>query len=148
MNSANWQTVKNAWGAFYDQIQIIADGHKLTLQTQRNGMSLLMVIYVDGFIKGEYMSAESEIGQKFYNERKIPVYKAKDLKENAKVFGKRSRMAKQKYVSSLSPYWKSFAAFKKQLTAKCKSLELVTVAENHPINSLDYLSSRGKVENL
>ncbi|UVQ47007.1 hypothetical protein NXY11_01780 [Parabacteroides faecis] len=89
-------------------------------------MIVEVAIYVDGYIRGEYSTAGNEIGDRFWNRIKKTLYTPKQLKERAKLWGKRSKEAQQKYFEYNTPSWRSFSAFKKHITSHNKEISLVT----------------------
>lgn len=89
-------------------------------------MIVEVVIYVDGYIKGAYSTAGNEIGDRFWNRMKKPMYTPKQLKERAKLWGKRRKEAQQKHFEYNIPAWRSFRSFKKHLTGHNKDINLVT----------------------
>lgn len=128
MTKEEWKKVEDWWGTGYSSIKMKVDGHDIQLDNciDKKKMIVEVVIYVDGYIRGEYSTAGNEIGDRFWNRIKKPLYTPKQLKECAKLWGKRSKEAQQKHFEYNSPYWRSFSAFKKHITGHNKEISLVT----------------------
>src|SRR3954452_5160019 len=54
----------------FGAVKLKADGHDLTLSVvQVRPLNYAVAVYVDGYIRGEWWKAESEIGAKFWRRR-------------------------------------------------------------------------------
>lgn len=58
-----------------------------------------------------------------------PLYSPKELKERAKIWGKRSKEARQKHFEYNIPYWRSFSSFKKHMTTHNTEINLIPESE-------------------
>lgn len=128
MTKEEWKKIEDWWGTGLSTIKMKIDGHEITLYNNidKDKMIVEVVIYVDGYIKGDCSTVGNEIGDRFWNRVKKPLYSPKELKERAKVWGKRSKEAQQKYFEYNLPSWRSFRAFKKHITGHNKDISLVT----------------------
>lgn len=128
MTKEEWKKIEDWWGTGFSSVNLMIDGHEISLHNviDKKKMIVEVVIYVDGYIKGEYSTAGNEIGDRFWNRVKKPLYTPKQLKEQAKIWGKRSKEAQQKYFEYNTLSWRSFSAFKKHITSHNKEISLVT----------------------
>lgn len=128
MTKEEWRKIEDWWGTGLSTIKMKIDGHDILLYNSidKKKMTVEVVIYVDGYIKGDCSTVGSEIGDRFWNRVKKPLYSSKELKERAKAYGKRSKEAQQKYFEYNLPSWRSFRAFKKHITGHNKDISLVT----------------------
>lgn len=128
MTKEEWAKIEDWWGTGLSTIRMKIDGCDIQLfnNVDKKKMIVEVVIYVDGYIKCSDSTAGSEIGDRFWNRIKKPLYSPKQLKERAKVWGKRSKEAQQTYFEYNIPSWRSFRAFKKHITGHNKEISLVT----------------------
>lgn len=128
MTKEEWKKIEDWWGTGFSSVNLMIDGHEISLHNSidKKKMIVEVVIYVDGYIKNEYSNKDNEIGNRFWQRVKKPFYSAKELKERAKLWGKRSEEAKQKYFEYNLPCWRSFHAFKRHITSHNKDISLVT----------------------
>ncbi len=126
MTKEDWQKLKDWWGCtFYTSFYLECDGHKISLSNEVYKMKVIIALYVDGWVKGEWLKKDHPIGSKFYPLIRKGLYTSKELKANQKVFGKKSEHAHQKYYEYVGMNWTSFAAFKKQLLSTCKEIKII-----------------------
>lgn len=128
MTKEEWKKIEDWWGTGLSTIRMKIDGCDIQLfnNVDKKKMIVEVVIYVDGYIKCSDSTAGSEIGDRFWKRVKKPLYSPKQLKERAKVWGKRSKEAKQTYFEYNIPSWRSFRAFKKHIIGHNKDINLVT----------------------
>lgn len=128
MTKEEWKKIEDWWGTGLSTIKMKIDGHDILLYNSidKDKMIVEVVIYVDGYIKGDCSTVGNEIGDRFWNRVKKPLYSPKELKERVKAYGKRSKEAQQKYFEYNLPSWRSFRAFKKHITGHNKDISLVT----------------------
>lgn len=131
MTKEEWAKIADWWGTGLGSVKMSIDGHEISLYNNidKKKMVVEVVIYVDGYIKGEYSTAGNEIGDRFWNRVKKPLYSPKELKERAKIWGKRSKEAQQKHFEYNCPYWRSFSSFKKHITTHNTKINLIPESE-------------------
>lgn len=132
MTKEDWEYVKTRWGVPYATICFMVDGYKLGLSTRRDGMSLVMLVFVDGFSRGEWLVKTSsgewrDEARRFLQTRSRQVYSSKSIKTWEGILGKRKCRAEGIYakVESKQLWWKSFHSFKRHLIAHNESIELI-----------------------
>lgn len=118
MTKEEWKKVADWWGTGLGSIEMTIDGYNVKLYNviDREKMIVEVAIYINGYMKGLYSNVGNEIGDRFWRRLKKPLYSPKELKERAKIWGKRNKNAQQKYYEYNTPSWRSFSAFKKHVT--------------------------------
>lgn len=115
------------WGTGPGHVEMDMDGFKITLYNiiDKKKMIAEVCVYVNGYMRSEYGKAGNETGDRFWQRVKNSLYSPKELKDRARAFGKRSDMAKQKHFEYNIPSWRSFRAFKRQITARNTDIRLI-----------------------
>lgn len=128
MTKEEWKKVEDWWDTGFSSVKLMVDRHEIQLHNiiDKKKMTVSVEIYVDGYIKGEYSNKDSEIGNHFWQRIKKALYSTKELKERAKIWGKRHEAAQQSYFEYNLPYWRSFNAFKKHLTQNNTDIKLIS----------------------
>ncbi|HEY0915712.1 MAG TPA: hypothetical protein VGE22_12645 [Solimonas sp.] len=113
----------------YGMIKLRADGHALTAEVRRvsaKTMTYGIALFVDGFIRGEHLKPESEIGAKFYPLRTRNILKPKDYHAHRKNYGKRVADAFKKRCEYQyrEAYFRSAKALIAQLKKTCTLVEI------------------------
>lgn len=128
MTKQDWEAVAASLATPYGGgAEFLIDGHKITARVERyKGLKYVVVVYIDGYLKGEYFKADSELGRKFYLPRKKAFFSAKEIAACKKAFGKRraDEMAAKAYHWNAS-ISSSIGAFRKHWAKTCTSIELV-----------------------
>lgn len=111
-------------------IKLRVDGHELTAEVRKvskRSMTYGVVLFVDGWLRGENLKVESEIGAKFYPLRVRNFLKQSQYDSHRKVFGKRKADAFRKrceYQYRESSF-RSAKALIAQLKKTCVQVEIV-----------------------
>lgn len=131
MEQADWDALKAQMESPWGVMKLQCDQYVLTLdqQTSSKSKSWATVVYVDGFIKGEWYQASRdgqplhEEARRFYRKTSSALYSRKEIEECRKAWGKReaAKMEARKLVL-FNPTWKSFNALKKHLLANNTSI--------------------------
>lgn len=108
-----WQQLEEQLKGVFGSATVLADGHEVTLQKRLDGEKLVIQVYVDGWIKGEWWSVDEQ-GQpvhpegRFWRPMKRRAWQLKQYKELKKVFGKKKadEMTAQRTVA-VTPCWGS-----------------------------------------
>lgn len=128
MTKEEWKKIQEWWGTGRGFVEMKIDDYKISLYNSINKKKMIVEIYtyIDGYMKGEYYNVESEIGNRFWQRIKKPLYSAKEIKKRIKAFGKRNELAKQKYYEYNACCWRSFAAFKKHIMLHNIEIQLIS----------------------
>lgn len=132
MTAAQWKEVEKNYG-LYSPVKIMIDGYEISLhmalQTSKN--KILHEVYVNGWTKGIWWDEKNGHPEsQFMCRRKSTINRSKkpDAKKLIRLFGKEkyNAMFAPKVITYLTPYYQSFAAFKKQMISLGKEITLVT----------------------
>lgn len=127
MTKEDWDKVKEKWSDPYGVIKLNCDGYKVMLAGMIHKLKLVHVIYINDWLKGEWMNGDCEEGRRFYRRQERFLYSAKDRTSAKKQLGKAAYKRygfDNKYITHHAD-WSSFAAFKKHLVANNKEISLV-----------------------
>lgn len=132
MEQADWDALKAQMDRPWGEMLLQCDQYVVSLQQQTSSKSKswMTAVYVDGYFKGAWISAD-ENGQPKHEEarrfmRKVSksLHTRKDIELARKALGKREaeKWAAKKYIH-FEPFWKSFNALKKYLLANNTSIK-------------------------
>lgn len=123
MTEAQWNAVEEKLLRPYGVVKLQADGYEILLLTEQYKMKLVIAVYVDGKIKGEWLAQDCEIRRKFYrcSTRSLLTRKEREkLKRNKKSI--REEIMRVATYHAYSPYWESFRSLKRHLTKNCSTI--------------------------
>lgn len=138
ISKEQWAEIENQLSRVFGRAELICDGYKINAEVQTSKMKLVVVIYVDGVFKGEWVinKGDSEIPRKFLQEKRRFVFTAKYRallvkQSKSKCFSKEERAqcaedAKKASVYWL-PWWPNAKAFCRHIRKTCTSIEIVKV---------------------
>lgn len=117
MTKEEWKQVEEWWGTGKGHVTLEIDGYSITLynHADKEKMALWVMVYVNEKICGKYSNTDNEIGNRFWQRVRRPLYSHKELKTREQLFGKRSKDSKQKYFEMNNFLWRSFRAFQKHI---------------------------------
>lgn len=125
-----WQQLEDQLGGVFCQAAAVADGHELTFRKALHKERLVVEVYVDGWMKGEWSKA-NEQGEpvhpegRFWRPYRSRAWKLKQYAQLKRAFGKRKadRMTALKTVAFL-PSWNSPRTLVRHLRKHFPDLEL------------------------
>lgn len=133
-----WAEIESQLGHYLGAVDLVCDGHKVQARVVRDKMKLVIAVYVDGVIKGEWIGNEagSEIPVKFHREKKRYIggakYRAWLVKQSKSRI--RTKEQREKYAADAkrttsiwSPCWPNPAALCRHLRKTCTSIEIVKI---------------------
>jgi len=90
------------------------DQHRVTLQVQLDKLRMVIVVYVDGEMKGEWMKSDSDIAKRFMRPVKFCAVR---FGKHEKKLGKRwvAKMKAQYTSTYYMPVWTNFEAMRRHL---------------------------------
>ncbi len=133
MQQADWDELKEQMSSPYGSMKLKCDGFEVDLvQVIQSGRkSWGTTVYVNGYIKGVWLSCDRKTGvpeheetRRFYRKVSRSLYTAKEIEAWRKIWGKRE--TDKKAASKVFTYdwtWKSFRSLKKHLEANNTSIE-------------------------
>ena len=113
----------------FKSVQMLCDGYEITLRMERYKMKLVIGIYVNGSVKGVWVTKpEKHQESKFLASHQKSYYSAKEKAERIKVFGKREankRYDLDKKFEYKLPYFSTAQAALTHLIKVSDSIELI-----------------------
>jgi hypothetical protein len=113
----------------FKSVQLLCDGYEITLRMERYKMKLVIGIYVNGSVKGVWVTKPEEHQEsKFLASHQKSYYSAKEKAERIKVFGKREankRYDLDKKLEYKLPYFSTAQAALTHLIKVSDSIELI-----------------------
>jgi len=125
-----WQRLEAALAGPFGRANALAGGHELSFKKALNGEKLVVNVYVDGWIKGEWTRAENDQpahpeGQ-FWRPMSRRLWKPKDHGNLKRAFGKkRADEMTRLRVYCFSPSWNSPRSLVRHLKKHFPDLELL-----------------------
>jgi hypothetical protein len=134
MTDEEWKKAEKAMSTTFGSLKMKIDGYDITVCRERGTpMKDVLAVYVNGYIKGEWLTQDCEIRRKFYYRTKKSLIKSKDKSEYIKKFGKRAfdKFVKANpdkiYYTYYLPYFGSFRTLKSHFTKNNQSIELTEI---------------------
>lgn len=132
-----WAEIERELSGLFGRVELLCDGYKVvaniaTIAALRQGI----VVYVDGFVRGEWMKGEAEEARKFHREMKRYLYPAKVRALAAKKAKNRQLPADLRKIfqrhatesfSTWAPYWTNAKAFTRHLRKTCADISVVKI---------------------
>ena len=132
MTKDEWAELERELSSMYGNAELTIDGYTVTFQTGLCDRRLVIAVYVNGWMKGEWLVKKTEECKRFFRPVVTSLFKPSDKKRLTKGFNK--TMIK-KYFPDIdkkgeyySSHWLSFAPLKRHLIANNKSIVLVKPA--------------------
>lgn len=134
LTAEQWQEVEKRLSMQWGSIKLRCDGHEVFAVVKSDKMKLVIVLYIDGWMKGEWLKDESEIGVKFFDKKTKYLSNRKEradalknmnnkrLASDLRSFFKRIYEAKYSYFS---PVWTSAKSFCRHIRKTCTTIELM-----------------------
>jgi len=136
ITDADWDEIKTMMDRVWGEATLMIDGYKVTLQQQLSKRKIVTTMYVNGQIKGAWLSTvnydspepQHEVGRRFFMPRSKGLYSAKDIKGFQKICGKKkAKEFADKRMYWLSPTWNSARSLRKHLEANNKEIRIVKI---------------------
>lgn len=131
MTATDWEKVENKLSYPFGGVKLRIDGHDISVMVEKESpksLKYVLAVYVDGYIKGEWLVNDCEIRRKFYCKRtktllpkgfrKSPILKRMKKKEQ-------EEWIKEHVCEYYIPYFSSFKMLKAHLTKNNDSIELI-----------------------
>lgn len=131
-----WQRIEQQLAGPFGRVELKADGYSLVLVvTPYKELKYCIAVYVDGWIKGEWLKGEAPEAKKFCQERRRWLYPARK-REEAKQALKSRRLAFMRdhyksvaecQISTWSPHWLSAKLLTRHLRKTCTDIAIVSL---------------------
>lgn len=130
MTKDQWLAVKAALSTPWGVVKLDVDGYELTLQVKQiKPLKFAIVPYVNGEIKGIWLTGDNEEGRRFMRPVKVAVFKPAEKKRMTKGLSKANI---KKYFGDIDKtftviecLWPSFDPLRRHLIANNKEIELL-----------------------
>ena len=126
LTKEEWNEVEKKLQSFFDMAKLKCDGYEVTLKLERlDQYKNAIMVYVNGYFKGEWLNGESEEAKRFYKKvtKTITNSRGKAFKKLPKKLQK--ELATKYSYSYYLPYWTSFGSLKRHLIKENASIELI-----------------------
>ena len=134
MTKENWAVAWKRLNSYFRQAKLIVDGYEITLemQTLKDGFHRAILVYVDGYFKGEWLVKDCEERRRFMPQKEVSAMSRKQIaKFNA--LPKRMQKELQEYrdqkVVQYATHWTSWNALIKHFEANNQEIRLCDETE-------------------
>ena len=132
MTAEQWKKAENMLSTVLGVVKMKVDGYNITIcYAREKPTKYLLAVYVNGEIRGEWLTTDCEIRRKFYYCGEKQFFSAKEKKKIFADFTKREQARFEKenhdrlYYKYYTPYFGSFRTLKAHFIKNNKSIELV-----------------------
>ncbi len=132
-----WEKIEAQLSNPFGKVELICDGYSIVATPRRvSPLKYEIMVYVDGFIRGEWIKGESEIPLKFHREQKRLVAskgmrawyeKASKSRHFTKAEKEEFAANAKKTLSLWTPGWTNAKSFIRHIKKTCQSIEVVTI---------------------
>jgi hypothetical protein len=129
-----WQVLEVQLSHPFGRIKLKCDGYEIEAIVERGkGLKLVIMVYIDGWFKGEWMDGKDERCLKFYREKRSYLYSSKTRAKAKEMLCKRIPKDMREHYQRLNdksftwytPYWPSANMFFRHIRKTCKEIELM-----------------------
>lgn len=131
MTATDWEKIEKKLSYPFGGVKLRIDGHDIDVMVEKEGpksLKYVLAVYVDGYIKGEWITNDCEIRRKFYYKRTKSLL-TKYFRKSS-VFKRMKKKEQKEWIEKhryeyYSPYFSSFKTLKDHFTKNNDSIELV-----------------------
>lgn len=131
MTATDWEKVENELSYPFGRVKLRIDSHDVVIRVEQEGprsLKYVLAVYVDGHIKGEWITNDCEIRRKFYRKRTKSLL-TKDFRKSP-VFKRMKKNEQEEWIKKYtyeyySPYFTSFKTLKAHFIKNNDSIELI-----------------------
>jgi hypothetical protein len=128
MTNDDWKDAEVSLSGVHGYARFEIDGYKVTVRKElMNQTTLVYAPYVNGELIGKWFTSTPPAPEatKFFNTRIKKLHDAKFIGIMRKYDKKQAELLEAKTISSVHPWFKSFAALKKSFIANNNSIKLI-----------------------
>lgn len=126
MTEEQWKQAERQLSSLYGKVKMKIDGYEITVVVEpMKGMKLVLMVYVNGYFRGKWLTEDCDIRRRFYycSKRSLLNAKAKKrLQREKKAI--REEIQKEMEYTTFSPYFGSFRTLKSHFIKNNQSIEL------------------------
>lgn len=126
MTDEQWKQVESRLSRPFDSVKMQIDGYKITVVVEPlKGMKLVLMVYVDGYFRGKWLTEDCDIRRRFYycSKRSLLTTKEKKRLQREKKAIREEIQKKMEYMTFF-PYFGSFRTLKSHFMKNNQSIEL------------------------
>lgn len=126
MTDEQWKQVESRLSRPFGSVKMQIDGYKITVVVEPlKGMKLVLMVYVDGYFRGKWLTEDCDIRRRFYycSKRSLLTTKEKKRLQREKKAIREEIQKKMEYMTFL-PYFGSFRTLKSHFMKNNQSIEL------------------------
>jgi hypothetical protein len=137
VSKEQWKEVEKQLSGIFGSVVLRCDGYEVLASVEGIGtLRQGIAVYVNGWIKGEWMGGEAEEARKFHRAMKRYLYSEKQRDEARKKAKSRRLPAEirnwyegvaTRSVSTWAPYWTNAQAFTRHLRKMCADIQVVRI---------------------
>ena len=134
LTAEQWQEIEETLSTQLGSVKLRCDGHEVFAIVKSEKMKLVIVLYIDGGMKGEWLNDESEICITLFDKKRnylstrkerasaLKKLNNKRLPSDIRPFFEKIYEAKYSYFS---PVWTSAKSFCRHIRKTCTTIELM-----------------------
>lgn len=125
---ADWKRIEEALSGIFGVETLICDGYELTICRRQDKNKLVLQLYVNGVMKGEWVANDCEERRRFFFPSVRRLYSRAEIDKAGKGLGKRqlekfrAEMGLDKTMTIYMPIWGSFTALRRHLIKHNKEI--------------------------
>ncbi|WP_338414747.1 hypothetical protein [uncultured Sphaerotilus sp.] len=125
---ADWKRIEEALAGRFGSEKLMCDGYKLTISREQEKNKLVLVVYVNGVWKGEWLTNDCEERRRFFCRSERRLFSKARVEKNMAGMGKRQKekfiaeMGLDKTMAFYMPVWSSFTALRRHLVKNNKEI--------------------------
>ena len=114
---------------FWNWIELDCDGYKINFHESRIKSKIVISLYVNGEIKGEWFNKDCEERKRFYQEHKSRFYKSRLQEARMRKLAKNVGHEFRSHYSYWTMHWSSFKSLKAHLIKNNKEIKWLNEEE-------------------
>lgn len=125
---ADWARIEESLSGLFGSETLMCDGYKLTIVRKQDRNKLVLMVYVNDYIKGEWLAGDCEERRRFMRRktwRLFPAAKVAKLTAGMSARGRANFVAEMgldKTLDSYTPVWTGFKALRQHLVKNNKEI--------------------------
>lgn len=125
---ADWARIEESLSGLLGSETLLCDGYKLTIVRKQDRNKLVLMVYVNDYIKGEWLAGDCEERRRFMRRQTLRLFSAAKVAKMTAGMSARRRahyvaaMGLDKTLDSYTPVWGSFSALRRHLIKHNKEI--------------------------